>query len=160
MRYNGSMTSYPNGNPGATPVDTSSPVGQFRLLSRNMTYTEYDPVVPGFGNFDTFSDGHITGLLLASGDSVNRALMHLYLSLSSDAAAESVNIKDMDLAIDKTKKAADYRSLALMYGNLADKEDRMAADIFDLVPTSGSGEVLPELTSPIYGRVYTWGKVL
>lgn len=150
------MAVYPEGNPGAFPVDPSTDVGRFRLLTGDRVSTPYSPVVPGFQNYILFSDADIEGFL-AQGDSISRAIGMAYLYLASQAAMESISIKDYDLQVDKTKRSADFRALAQTWFDYADQEDVASAEEgFEIVTTGTTGvEFIPELTIPEYGRRYT-----
>lgn len=154
------MAVFPEGNPGEYPVDLTSKVGQFRALTGDLNSTPYDPVEPGFQNFVKFSDAEIEGYLAQGGDSVARAIGYSYLYLAGQAAVESKAIKDYDLQVDTTKRAADLTAIARLWFGQADSEDVISAEeAFEIVPTgTGSGQFIPELSIPIYGRKYTMGR--
>lgn len=154
------MAVFPEGNPGAYPVDLTSKVGQFRALTGDLNSAPYDPVYPGFQNFVKFSDAEIEGYLAQGGDSVARAIGYSYLYLAGQAAMESAAIKDYDLQIDKTKRAADLTAIAKLWFGQADGEEVIAGEeAFEIVPTgTNSGQFIPELSIPIYGRKYTMGR--
>lgn len=150
---------YPDGNPGDWPVDLTSEVGRFRALTGDLNAVEYSPAEPGFRSFEMFSDAEIEAYI-AQGGSVTRGIGYAYLYLSAQAAKESVSIGDYDLKIDKTKRAADLRAIAEFWFSRADEDDiATAEDAFEIVPTgTGSGQFIPELTIPIYGRKYTMAR--
>lgn len=152
------MATFPEGNPGVYPVDLTSKVGQFRALTGDLNSTPYDPVEPGYQNFDKFSDAEIDGYLTQGGDSVARAIGYSYLYLAGQAALESKTIKDYDLQIDKTKRATDLTNIAKLWFSQADGEEVIAGEeAFEIVPTgTRSGPFIPEGTIPIWGRQYTW----
>lgn len=154
------MVVFPEGNPGVYPVDLTSKVGQFRALTGDLNSTPYDPVYPGYQNFVKFSDAEIEGYLTQGGDSVARAIGYSYLYLAGQAAVESKAIKDYDLQVDTTKRAADLTAIAKLWFGQADGEDVISAEeAFEIVPTgTSSGQFIPELTIPIYGRKYTMGR--
>lgn len=154
------MATFPEGNPGVYPVDLSSKVGQFRALTGDLNPTPYDPVEPGYQNFVKFSDAEIEGYLAQGGDSVARAIGYSYLYLAGQAAEESKAIKDYDLQIDTTKRAADLTAIARLWFGQADGEEVIAGEeAFEIVPTgTRSGAFIPEGTIPIYGRKYTMGR--
>lgn len=151
---------YPNGNPGAYPVDLASPVGQFRAMVGDLNSESYTPVEPGFQSFEKFSDAEIETYLGQAEGSINRAVGYSYLYLAGQAALESSSIADYDLKIDSTKRAADLRAIAQMWFGLAGSEDVISAEEgFVLVPTGTNlGGFIPELTPPIWGRQYTAGR--
>lgn len=154
------MAVYPEGNPGAYPVDLASEVGQFRALVGDLNSTPYDPVYPGFQNFEKFADAEIEAYISQAGGSVPRGIGFAYLYLAGQAAMESRSVKDYDLQVDTTKRAADLRAIAEFWFSRADEDDiATAEDAFEIVPTgTGSGQFIPELTIPIYGRKYTMAR--
>lgn len=154
------MAVFPEGNPGAYPVDLTSKVGQFRALTGDLNSSPYDPAYPGYQNFLKFSDAEIEGYLAQGGDSVARAIGYSYLYLAGQAAIESAAIKDYDLQIDKTKRAADLTAIAKLWFGQADGEEVISGEeAFEIVPTgTSSGQFIPELSIPIYGRKYTMGR--
>lgn len=154
------MAVFPEGNPGEFPVDLTSMVGQFRALTGDLNSTPYNPVEPGYQNFVKFSDAEIEGYLTQGGGSVARAIGYSYLYLAGQAAIESAAIKDYDLQIDKTKRAADLTAIAKLWFGQADGEEVIAGEeAFEIVPTgTNSGQFIPELSIPIYGRKYTMGR--
>lgn len=153
------MAVYPEGNPGQFPVDLASPVGQFRALVGDLASVPYTPVYPGFQNFVMFSDAEIEAYI-EQGGGTTRGVGFAYLYLAGQAALESVSVKDYDLAIDKTKRAADLRAIAQIWFSRADDEDVASAEEgFEIVNTgTSSGEFVPELAPPIFGRQYTIGR--
>lgn len=150
---------YPDGNPGVWPVDLTSEVGRFRALIGDLNAADYIPVEAGFRTFEMFSDAEIEAYI-SQGDSVTRGIGFAYLYLASQAAKESVAISDYDLKIDKTKRATDLTNIAKLWFSQADGEEVIAGEeAFEIVPTgTGSGQFIPELTIPIYGRKYTMGR--
>ena len=117
----------------------------------------YTPVEPGFQSFEKFSDAEIEAYLAQGDGSINRAIGYSYLYLAGQAAMEALAIKDYDLQVDSTKRAADLRAIAQMWFGLADTDDISSAEEgFVLVPTgTNSGGFTPELAPPIWGRQYT-----
>lgn len=146
------MATYPEGNPGAYPVDMTNPVGVFRALVGDTESTPYDPVVPGTQNFSMFSDDDIEGFLAAGGDSINRAVGYAYLALAGRAALESKSVKDMDLTIDTTKRAADLRLVAQLWFDKATQEEVGNQDAFFVAPLGDSCDMIPEGMMPRWGR--------
>lgn len=154
------MAAYPEGNPGAYPLDPESSVGQFRILYGDMDSVPYDPVEPGFQNYEELSDAEIVGYLALGNDSPSRGIGFYYLRLSGDAAKRSKSVKDYDLQVDLSKRAADLRATAQMWFDTADADDNLSLeDAFEIVPTGlRNGGFIPEGTEPIWGRQYTWGR--
>lgn len=158
------MAEYPEGNPGAHPLDPESEVGVFRLLFGDSNSTPYDPTEPGFQNYTFFSDAEIEGFLSLGGDGpgrISRAIGYAYLQLAGSAAMESTMVKDFDLTVDRTKRAADLRALAQFWFDRADDEDDHdgGGDIFDMFDLGGEQDVIPEGTVPVFGRYYTTGRI-
>lgn len=155
------MAVYPEGNPGVWPLDPTSPVGQFRIVYGDAESEPYSPVQAGFQNYSELSDAEIEGFLAQGGGSTNRGIGYLYLAMSGQAAKQGRSVKDYDLQVDLTKRAADLRAVAQMWFDMGDDEDLIAGeDAFEIVNTGTScGGVIPEGTIPIYGRKYTWGRI-
>lgn len=104
---------------GAVPPNFTSPTGQFRLLAADVNYTNASN---GFGDYELFSDDEINGLIGLHPDSLLRAIGYGYLALAANAALQSKDIQDYDLAADLTKRAGDLRSTARAYFDRADFE--------------------------------------
>lgn len=154
------MATYPEGNPGVYPLEPETPVGQFRLVYGDTHSTPYTPVEPGFQNYDELSDDEIEAFLSAGGTSINRAIGYYYLSLAGAAAKTAKQIKDYDLQVDTTKRAADLRAIAQWWFDQADNDDVISAEEgFEIVLTgTNSGDFIPEATIPVWGRQYTIGR--
>lgn len=154
------MAAYPEGNPGSVPVDLASDVGRFRALVGDLQYEAYDPPEPGFGNFEKFSDAEIEAYLAQADGSVPRAIGYSYLYLAGQAAIASQSVRDYDLQVDTTKRAADLRAIAQFWFDKADEDDLIAGeDAFEIVPTGRpGGDFIPEGVIPRWGRRYTWAK--
>jgi hypothetical protein len=154
------MALYPEGNPGVFPLDPETPVGQFRVLYGDVYSTPYDPVEPGFQNYEELSDAEISGFLAQGNDSVKRAIGYYYLSLSGTAAKEAKSVKDYDLSVDLTKRAADLRATAQVWFDHANADDDASQeDAFEIVPTGlTTGEWIPEGAIGEWGRRYTLGR--
>lgn len=146
-------------NNGLAPPDPNTEVGSFRYTYGDILYTDLDPAQPGFGDYEELSDADIEALL-AQGGSVPGAIGYLYLAMSGHAAKESRSVKDQDLAIDLTKRAADLRAVAQMWFDRVGADDLIAAEeAFEIVPTGRScGGVIPEGSPPVWGRVYGIGR--
>lgn len=130
-------------NRGIAPPDMTTPVGQVRALLGDLEYTEYDPPQPGFGMYSKMSDDEIEAFLALSEQSPEGAVYFSYLSMASDAALESKAVRDFDLQVDTTKRAADLRLIAEMWlsrWNLA------TGDIFEVFEIGTSScRCIPEL---------------
>lgn len=152
------MAVYPEGHPGAWPVDGTTDVGAFRILYGDVNSTPYEPVEPGYQNYEELSDAEIGAFLAQGGGSVTRSIAYLYLSLAGDAAKKSVSIQDHDLRVDLSKRAADLRALAEFWFGREDADGDIE-DAFQIVPTgTDHSDFIPEAASPVWGRAYTWAR--
>lgn len=152
------MAVYPEGHPGAWPVDGTTDVGAFRILYGDVNSTAYTPAEPGYQNYDELSDAEIGAFLAQGGGSVTRSIAYLYLSLAGDAAKQSMSIADHDLKVDQTKRADALRAMAEFWFGREDA-DNPAEDAFQIVATgTGHGDFIPEAASPVWGRAYTWAR--
>ena len=153
------MATYPAGNPGVFPLDPATDIGRFRLVYGDTQSEPYSPVVPGIQNYTELSDAEIQAYLAQGANSVNRAIGYYYIALAGKAALESKSIKDYDLSVDTTKRAADLRALAQWWFDLASEDDSTSAEeAFEIVSLGGPGDFIPEGAIPIYGRRYTWDR--
>lgn len=130
------MAVFPEGNPGQFPVDPESDVGKFRALVGDLSSTPYDPVEPGFQDFEKFSDTEIEGYLAQGEGSIPRAIGYSYLYLAGQAALTATSVRDYDLQVDNTKRADGLIAIANMWFGKADEE---GADYFDIVPVGSRG---------------------
>lgn len=128
------MATYPSGNPGVWPLDATTDIGRLRAIVNDTSSEPYDPPEPGFENYTLFSDAELQAFLDLGGDSLLMAAGYAYLALSAEASRFSKSVKDYDLAIDYTKRAADLRATAQFYFGQAGDVDG-TVDSFDVVPT-------------------------
>lgn len=154
------MAVFPEGNPGEFPLDPTSNVGKFRLVYGDTGSTPYSPVEPGYQNYTELSDAEIEAFLATGSDSINRAIGYYYLSLAGKAALVAKQVRDYDLQVDTTKRAADLRAIAQWWFDQADNDDVISAEEgFEIVLTgTNSGDFIPEATIPVWGRQYTIGR--
>lgn len=138
---------YPEGHPGAFPVDPETEVGSLRAVIGDTTSTQYDPPEPGFASYLMFSDQELE-VFLARGGTVLSGAGFAYLALSAQAALASQQIRDYDLQVDTTKRAADLRAIAQAFFD----QDIAggSSDYFDIVPT-GKRHERAELAERPYG---------
>lgn len=129
-------------NLGISPLEPTTPVGQFRLLIGDTTSVPLEPPVAGFGNYKLFSDAEIE-VFLAGSESPEGAAYLAFMQLSGAAAMESRTIKDLDLQVDLTKRATDLRLIAAEWKNRA---DALSADIFELFSPESDCGCVPEAT--------------
>lgn len=155
------MAQYPAGNPGQYPLDPATDVGQVRLLFGDTISTAYSPEVEDHQNYEYFSDAEIESFLALADGSQTRAIGFAWVQLSGAAALESKSVKDYDLSVDLTKRAADLRATAQFWFDRADAEDDADGngDIFDMHNLVGPCDIIPEGLIPEYGRHYTTGRI-
>lgn len=152
------MTTYPGANDGASPLDPQSEVGKFRVLIGDTDAEEYDPPQSGRGNYAVFSDVEIEGFIAVAGGDIYRAIGNGYLTLAGQAAIESKSVRDFDLTVDLTKRAADLRLIAFQWFERADKEQASAEDAFEIADLAGSCDTIPEGIPTRWGRYAVWGR--
>lgn len=147
-------------NRGVAPPDPVTDTGRFRALSGDLEYQPLDPPIPGWGSYMRFSDAEIEAYLAQADGSVPRAIGYSYLYLAGQAAIASQSVRDYDLQVDTTKRAADLRAIAQFWFDKADEDDVAAAEEgFEIVPTGRTGgDFIPEGAVPEWGRRYTWAK--
>ena len=136
-------------NKGVAPPDISTEVGKFRALVGDLSYTELDPPVSGFGNYALFSDAEIE-VFLDLGDSQEMAAYYAFMQLAASAARTSTSVSDFDLKIDTTKTPVELRMIAQAW---KDKADAASADVFELFDVNIRDEdCTPELAAPVVRR--------
>lgn len=113
-------------NAGTNPPDFNAPTGQFRLIANDTVATDSTPPVAGQGEYALFSDNEIAGYMALHPDSLLRAVGTAYLALSGRAAMEAKLIKDYDLQVDLSKRAAALAEAASAYFERADAEDLLS----------------------------------
>lgn len=112
---------------GQTPPDYSSPSGQFRLLAQDTTYSPLNPAQVGQGLYDLFSDAEVSGYLAMYEDySIYRAVGAAYQGLAGRAAVDAKMVKDYDLQVDLTKRAASLQAIADAMLERAEREDQLS----------------------------------
>lgn len=142
-------------NRGVAPADMTTDVGKFRALYGDLAYVPLSPDEPGYGDYAQLSDAEIEAFIEQGAGSIAQGIGWLYLAMAGQAAQESKSIKDQDLSIDTTKRAADLRALAQFW---FDRDDATQDEYFDIVPMGSEGGFIPEATIPIWGRQYTIGR--
>ena len=138
-------------NPGAFPVDPTSPVGVVRSILGDTISQPLDPPVSGQEDFRLFSDMEIEAFLAQAAGSPVRASGWAYLSLAGAASHEAYLAKDYDLQYDGRQKAAQFREQASYYFSLADIEDASGEDAFTIVPTGADCSCGAELAANQWG---------
>lgn len=149
------MSVYPAGNPGQTPIDVSTPVGQMRMVIGDTIGTAYVPDEPGYADYASFSDAELQALLTTSADSIPRAVGYAYLKLAGIAASEAVDWKSDDQSVTLSKRATELRAIAQLWFDRATDEDA-STDIFEIFDTNGDGGWIPEAMIPEWGRQYIY----
>lgn len=146
------MTAYPDGSPGVYPLDPDTPVGQFRLLSGDVTSVAYDPVEPGYQNYTNFSDDEITQYITQGADNISAAIGYSYLQAAGAAAIQSKSVSDYDLKVDLTKRSEDLRKIAEFWFNRAAVEGAVdgADEYFDIIELDPTWQETVEGETPPY----------
>ncbi len=152
------MATFPGPYDGASPIDASTPTGKYRVLLGDVEGEAYDPPQSGRANYQKVSDAQVEAYLSQSGESVTKGIAFYYLTLAGQAANEAVSIQDLDLRIDKTKRASELRAMAEFWlGQDADDDVIAGEEAFEIVETGrSSGGFIPEGSPAIWGRAYTW----
>lgn len=143
-------------NKGIAPPDMTSDIGRFRALYGDLSYVPLVPDEPGYGDYADLSDEEIQAFIDQGAGSIAQGIGWLYLGMAGQAAMQSKSIKDQDLAVDTTKRAADLRALAQFWFDRDDLSE--TGDYFDVVTIGGDADFIPEATMPIWGRQYTIGR--
>lgn len=117
-------------NKGIAPPDFTTQVGQLRSALKDVAYTAI-PEEPGFGEYESFSDIELEGLLARAGGSSTRATGFAYLELSGQAASQALEWASDDQRVNLAKRAAALLEVAKFWFTQADVEDLAAgADYF------------------------------
>jgi hypothetical protein len=125
-------------NIGATPIDTSSTVGQLRLIVGDTASKPLDPPQFGLADYAVWSDDSLAVAIATNGDNLKRAAAALYLQLAAQYAQQGKSIKTDDLALDTKNRSGDLISIAKMFIAEADAEESAEADaFFQIVPFAG-----------------------
>lgn len=146
-------------NAGVYPPNLDTQVGQVRSMIPDLNATAID-TANSKAEYEMFSDLEIMGFIAGSGNSSLRSVGLAYLSLSGQAALQSKSVKDYDLQVDLTKRAADLRATAQLWFDQADDADAgVLEDAFEIVSMTGHCDPIPEATIPVWGRKYTRGRI-
>lgn len=114
-------------NPGVTPPDITTPVGQVRVTLGDTASVALSPIVPNQGDYTYFSDDTITVALSLSSGGVTRAVATLVKQLALSLTIAGQSIKADDFAINTLGKGRDLLEVAKSYTAQADAEDALAA---------------------------------
>jgi hypothetical protein len=120
-------------NPGVSPLDPATPVGQLRSLVGDTEATPLDPPIDGEGSYAIWSDVALEAALGLAGDSVYRAASNLYFTLAAEYAQSGRSIKTDDLSIDTKGRAGSLIEIARSWASAANQADA-ADDFFEIVP--------------------------
>lgn len=118
-------------NPGVSPFDPTSPLGQVRLNLGDTVSVPLVPDVPGQADYRFFSDAELTSFLAQGGNNPLMATGFAYLSWSRDAAKLAILGKTDDLQFDTTDRAKEFRLLADEWFSRANN-----VEWFDLSPSA------------------------
>ena len=129
-------------NRGIAPLDPTSDVGQFRLLSGDVDYKPLDPPEAGFGDYTLWSDDQILALI-AVGGGIPRGIANAYAQLA--ASTQAATIKTDDLNFSGKAEVDKWLALAARWEAVADRDDSRAVDdYFDIVTVGGERHRHPE----------------
>lgn len=135
-------------NIGKIPIDYSSEVGTWRLLTGDTSYTATSD--PTEGEFEYWGDAEIQGYIDSFGmDSIERAIGMAYLALAGKLAVEAENIRTHDLQVDTRSKAEALLKIANRWLLRADEKDSGGGldEAFLVSPVGRSGcNCEPELS--------------
>ena len=106
------MAVYPDGNPGATPINPNTDVGKLRFLVNDTESTPYSPVEPGFGNYVYFSDAALQAFVDAAAGDLMLASGYSYQRIAAILTINAKNITTDDLRIQTEVRANTFRLLA------------------------------------------------
>ena len=121
---------------GVAPLDPTTDVGKLRMTFGDISFTPLNPPQEGFGDYEDYSDAELQNFLNLGG-SIEAAMANIFLQMAGAAARESRTVKDFDLQVDLSKRAADLRAQAAVWQSRADE---LGADFFDFFPAdSGCG---------------------
>lgn len=132
---------------GVAPLDPATDVGRMRVVLGDTEYEEYDPVQPGFGLYQLFSDAQLQVFLDITGGSVARAIALAYAQIGASWASTGATVRTDDLTYSAKDSVGNWLNLAAYWRKIADDEDDAAInDYFDLVSLrGGEADCKPEL---------------
>jgi hypothetical protein len=113
-------------NPGASPVDLTTPVGALRANLGDFTSVPLNPPVEGQVSYANYSDAALEGFLAVASDSVPRATGMALLQLSAVYAATGRSIRTDDLGLDSKGRGQSLLEVAKSWLAEADKADATA----------------------------------
>lgn len=124
-------------NHGVFPSDPTTTVGQFRAMYGDLASVPLNPVEVGYQDYTYFSDDEIINFVVQGQGNVIRGTAFAILQSANAASLQSKMVKDYDLQVDLTKRAADLRATATQYFDLADEFDERLGlfDYFNIVDT-------------------------
>jgi len=135
-------------NRGIYPPDAATDVGKVRYLVGDVVATD---VSAGEGSYASYSDLDIEQFLVAAVDNTQRAAGYALMQAATAASLASRTIKDYDLQVDLTKRAADLRATAQMYFDRADAADDLSDDSFVITSTGTRCECPAEFAGHYVG---------
>lgn len=124
-------------NQGVSPVDYTSPIGQFRAF---ISDTDAEEVSAGVGEYAFYGDEAAEGLILAVGGSVKRAAVQALRTIAASQALVLKKFSTDDLTVDGPAIARALRDLANDLEAQADAEDS-GIDMFEYSRPGGTCDV-------------------
>lgn len=113
-------------NIGLAPMAPGAPVSVIRANIADVAYIPLVPVMVGYGDYPIFSDVELNSYITSAASNTNRATGLALMALSSAATADAAAVTSADIRVDITNRAADFRSNARVFFELAATEDRNA----------------------------------
>lgn len=114
---------------GTTPLDATTAIGKFRLISGDSTARV--EAGAALGEYGYWSDAEIQAFLSISGDSIPRAIGYAIHQLANAYSAAGRSVSTDDLTLNTTGKGKDLLAVAKSYMAMADvEESKGVADVF------------------------------
>lgn len=125
-------------NPGAAPLDPTSPVGQLRALVGDTQFDALDPAVDGQGDYYVWSDASLAAILALHAGNAQRAAGNLYLQLAAEFAQSGRSVKTDDLAINTLGRGDTLLKVAQSFLDEATAtENAASSDTFQIISFGG-----------------------
>lgn len=129
-------------NVGKYPLDPTTPVGRFRVLSRDKDGTPIEPPVPAVeAEYAFWSDAEIEVYIAEAGGSIPLAISLAYAGLAAtfSASGASEEIKTDDLTYKAGSQVAEWERLSAYWLDRWSQEMSEGDDGFRIVQT-GAGD--------------------
>ncbi|WP_217181639.1 hypothetical protein [Streptomyces sp. AC495_CC817] len=125
-------------NPGANPIDASTPVGVLRLTVGDTESQPLEPPVSGLADYAVWSDDALSVALMNAAGNNLRAAGNLYRQLAAVYAQTGRSIKTDDLQLNTLSRGDSLLKVAQSFLDEAQaNENATANDFFQIVPFAG-----------------------